>query len=151
MNFLQKKIEIGFRSFFKTFSKIQCVRVFFFFSVSLHFSSSLFHFFEQTSFTIIHVNFRCCFSSTSVFLRSTATQSLETLQGYSCLCEVREEVQRLEKFADAHEFLLPNGTALYLPLLPAKSQNSDVVKVPYRTRTHGIRHGSGCQLTSGTF
>lgn len=45
------------------------------------------------------------------------------------LLEVRQEVQRLEEFKEAHEFFLPNGTALSLPLLRAQSQNTDPAQV----------------------
>lgn len=65
--------------------------------------------------------FRCCFSQRSVFLRSAATRYLETLQGRTSLFEVCKEVQRLEEFAETHEFFLPNGTTLSLPLLHAQS------------------------------
>lgn len=45
------------------------------------------------------------------------------------LLEVRQEVQRLEEFKEAHELFLPNGTALSLPLLRAQSQNTDPAQV----------------------
>lgn len=60
-----------------------------------------------------------CFSQRSTFLRPTPARYLEAVQGRASLFEVHEEVQRLEEFKEAHEFFLPNGTALSLPLLHA--------------------------------
>lgn len=85
----------------------------------------VFFFFSFLSFQakghFTDATFRCCFSQRSVFLRSAATRYLEALQGRTSLFEVCKEVQRLEEFAETHEFFLPNGTTLSLPLLHAQS------------------------------
>lgn len=129
-------IDIHFVLFFPYFFLFYFF-LFFFSFFYFSFSSSLFPFTRIDHRLMQHSD--PCFSQRSTFLRPTATRYLEAVQRGAPLFEVYKEVQRLEEFKEAHEFFLPNGTALSLPLLHAQSQNTNPAQVSCCARARDRR------------
>lgn len=75
---------------------------------------------------------------------------MEAVQERPLLYQVQQAVQRLAQPAQAHEFLLSDGAALPLPILPPQSQDTHPPQVPYCTRARVLRvvDGRGDALSS---